>query len=232
LLLLLGAPARTEELFRNADFEQGAKHFGSDYRHCPGDVLDPGTYDVDKIKGPDVLTSFPDFSFPQVPVLLLAFSAFAPDNYPIVHARILKSVPMHRMRPFLFLFFGIMATLATGLWLVWPRTAITRENAAKIRNGMSLADVQALLGGPARDDSTSRLMFADGPGQLITINGKVPLENDAPFPAYREWISDTVIVTVIFDENGLVDPENGAKVCEVRPVPEALVEKLRRWLGL
>ena len=50
--------------------------------------------------------------------------------------------------------FGLLAgllALGAGGWLLWPRTsAITRENAAKIKAGMSLAEVEAILGGPAR----------------------------------------------------------------------------------
>jgi hypothetical protein len=57
------------------------------------------------------------------------------------------------------LVFGLLATL-TGLgvggWLLWPRTAITRENAARIQNATTMADVEAILGGPARDERTGQ----------------------------------------------------------------------------
>src|SRR5262245_10801883 len=48
--------------------------------------------------------------------------------------------------------------LAVGLvaWLLQPSpppSAINLENAAKIRVGMTLAEVEALLGGPARNES-------------------------------------------------------------------------------
>lgn len=47
-----------------------------------------------------------------------------------------------------------LLVLAIGVGLLWPRTAITRENAAKIEPGMTLAEVEAKLGGPARDETT------------------------------------------------------------------------------
>ena len=56
------------------------------------------------------------------------------------------------------LLFGLLTTVALiavapGVWLLWPHTAITRENAEKIENGMTLADVEQLLGGHARNES-------------------------------------------------------------------------------
>jgi hypothetical protein len=58
------------------------------------------------------------------------------------------------------LFAVAIAALAIGVWLVWlvwlvwPRSGITRENAARIQNGMTLEEVEVILGGPARDDAT------------------------------------------------------------------------------
>jgi hypothetical protein len=48
---------------------------------------------------------------------------------------------------------AVVLTLALA-WLLWPRMAITRDNAAKITVGMTLAEVEAILGGPARDETT------------------------------------------------------------------------------
>ena len=47
---------------------------------------------------------------------------------------------------------SLLACLATLAVVLWPRTAITPENAAKIQAGMTLTEVEALLGGPARDE--------------------------------------------------------------------------------
>ena len=52
------------------------------------------------------------------------------------------------------LLFGLLAgllALGTGVWLLWPRpSAITSENAAKIQVGMTLAEVEVILGARAR----------------------------------------------------------------------------------
>jgi hypothetical protein len=65
------------------------------------------------------------------------------------------------------LVFGLLATV-TGLsvggsWLLWlrPTTAITRENAAKIKEGMTLAEVEAILG-PERNGWMWRPLVTDG----------------------------------------------------------------------
>ena len=43
--------------------------------------------------------------------------------------------------------------LAAGVWLARPAsTQITMENASRIKEGMTLAEVEAILGGPARDE--------------------------------------------------------------------------------
>jgi hypothetical protein len=62
---------------------------------------------------------------------------------------------------------GTVVMLAVGAWLFWPRTAITRENAAKIQRGMTLAEVEAILGGPARDETPKRPL-------LVKIQGVHP----------------------------------------------------------
>jgi hypothetical protein len=60
------------------------------------------------------------------------------------------------------LLFGLPAGLVAAMlavWLLWPRTAITRENADKIRMGMTLAEVETILGGRARNEATGTLSF-------------------------------------------------------------------------
>jgi hypothetical protein len=64
------------------------------------------------------------------------------------------------------LFIALLAALAVGssVWLLWPRTAITLGNVDKIREGMMLEEVETILGGPPRDDSTGPLE-ADMPNE-------------------------------------------------------------------
>src|ERR1700722_14790543 len=69
---------------------------------------------------------------------------------------------MSRRRLLVFGFLVVLVMLGVGGVVLWaqPRTAITRENAAKIQVGMALTEVEAILGGPARDESSGPL-FVD-----------------------------------------------------------------------
>jgi hypothetical protein len=64
---------------------------------------------------------------------------------------------MTRRRLLLFGLLAALLVLGAGAWVVWPRMAITPENAAKIKQGMTLAEVESILGGAARDESTGNL---------------------------------------------------------------------------
>jgi hypothetical protein len=104
-----------------------------------------------------------------------------------------------------------IALLAFGVWLLWPRTAITRENAAKILPGMTLAEVEAILGGPARDETPKRPL-------VVKIQGVHP---DC------EWNSDQVSIWLHLDAEGRV------RECRAIPVPaQSGLNRLRRRLGL
>jgi hypothetical protein len=112
------------------------------------------------------------------------------------------------------LLFGLPAVLSVALvaaWLLWPRTAITPENYEKIQAGMTLAEVEAILGGPARDETA-------GPPRTAMIQSVRP---------DREWNSDRVSIWVYLDAEGRV------RECRAIPVPaESGLDRLRRWLGL
>src|SRR3954465_7795793 len=58
---------------------------------------------------------------------------------------------------------GCLLIAGCAAWLLSPRTAITQENAARIPAGMTLAEVEAILGGAGRDESTG-LLFLDSRG--------------------------------------------------------------------
>ncbi len=45
---------------------------------------------------------------------------------------------------------AVLLALAALAWPLWPRTTITREHAAEIEEGMTLAEVETIMGGPAR----------------------------------------------------------------------------------
>jgi outer membrane protein assembly factor BamE (lipoprotein component of BamABCDE complex) len=112
-----------------------------------------------------------------------------------------------------------VGVLALALRPHQPSTAITRENAAKIQHGMTVAEVEALLGGPARDDTTG------------------PLEIDISYTSthgacQRDWRSDEVVIAVCFDADGrVIDSCNDP----VQPLPrqqDSVFDVLRRWLSL
>jgi hypothetical protein len=122
--------------------------------------------------------------------------------------------------------------LGVGAWLVWPRTAITRENAAKIHVGMTLAEAEAILGGLARDEMTGRILsdeFADEPdkNQRWRIWDETLIEARKQGLRELQWRSDHVLVWVLTDPAGRVF---GHHVMPLRR--ESLLERLRRLVGL
>lgn len=83
--------------------------------------------------------------------------------------------------------FGVpLALILLGLsaWVVWPqeRSAITRVNVAKIQLGMTLAEVESILGGPARmEESPLRSFGWNLDVQHAPAGGEVAI-------ATHEWI--------------------------------------------
>jgi hypothetical protein len=119
----------------------------------------------------------------------------------------------------LLLFVVPAAVLVLGLaWLRWPRTAITRENASKIAEGMTLAEVEAILGGPVRDDSTGPL--ASDLSEALEAYDR---------PGRLKWQSDCAVICLNLDAAGNVGK---VSVVPVRRAEEGPLDRLRRWLGL
>jgi len=139
------------------------------------------------------------------------------------------------------LMIGLPAVLVAVLlttWLFWPRTPITRGNATRIVEGLSLAEVEGILGGPARDESTGPAVI-DG-GHLLA-DAKRALESRAlervrwanadaagDPPRVQTWLSDHVMVIVQFDADGRV---TACDPFPVHPSRESPLDRLRRWLG-
>src|SRR6516162_7726428 len=94
--------------------------------------------------------------------------------------------PTMNMRRLLLLCLPVsLAALGLAAWLLWPRTAITPENAEKVQRGMTLAEVEAILGGPARDDAT---------GPLTSDLSEAVESYDRP--GRLKWQSDQTVVWV------------------------------------
>jgi hypothetical protein len=97
------------------------------------------------------------------------------------------------------------ALLLTGRLLWQP--GLTEDNVSRIRPGMTLAEVEALLSGPASDTFE---MPADCPA----------------FRWQREWRGEGAAVDVQFTADGRVMAAGGGR--RSRPGPLA---RLRAWLG-
>ncbi len=137
------------------------------------------------------------------------------------------------------LLLGLAAVLAVlgvavSVWLL-PRSAINRENYRKIRDGMSLAQVEAILGGPERDESIgvhAGLLTQDGSEiskgweRERRRDFDVAVFGSAPPPAKR-WTSDTVIICVGLDTEGRVWYRDAV---HLRRLPECPVRMLQRRL--
>src|SRR4051794_38426278 len=53
---------------------------------------------------------------------------------------------------------AVAAGMTVAVWLLWPAERVTQENAAKIRAGMHLSEVQGILGEPAGGATTIQLI--------------------------------------------------------------------------
>jgi hypothetical protein len=141
------------------------------------------------------------------------------------------------------LLFALPAGVAVAIvaaWLLLSRTAITPENAVKIQVGMTVAEVEAILGGPARDESTGPLV-SDGPGDLgyrapeqaivlVPDGGLVSVPGGwHVVPSPPQWVSDCAVIVVSLDAGGRVE---ACSTLPVRRVSEGPIDRVRRWLGL
>lgn len=140
------------------------------------------------------------------------------------------------------LLYAVPATLALigcGGWLIWPRTAITKESFAQIRKGMSRAEVDVILGGPPRDESTSLVGINWGEGwKGVAWDQMTDAERQkAQFESFREpmnfsgrllpeWTSDFACIQIGFDRHDRVYDQICYPVICASPI-----ERLGRWLG-
>ncbi len=129
---------------------------------------------------------------------------------------------------------AVAVGLGVGVWTLRPRTAITRENAAKIEQGMTLAKVEAIMGGPPRDESTGAPLVADEPDERDVVPPTPRLLRRARVRLLRfgehglEWRSDEVTLSVFTDADGCVADYSDMYT---RCGHEGTLHWLRRWLG-
>jgi hypothetical protein len=135
----------------------------------------------------------------------------------------------------------LICLLAAGavVALYWPRaTAITRANAAAIQKGMTLAEVEAILGGPPRDETTGpvEVDLSDGNALVMFLTNQRRggwLSPDDLLQhagrSIRTWQSDRTLVLVYLDADQRV---LDVSTTPMRRTEEGVLAMLRRWLHL
>jgi hypothetical protein len=106
-----------------------------------------------------------------------------------------------RRRILLVALAGLAVVVAAGAVVLWPQTArCTDENFDRLGVGMTVAEVQAILG-TSGDHTTGPLDWRVKEGEPpIRQFGEMALE-DVP-PATVLWLDDGGVVTVDFDQSG------------------------------
>ena len=107
---------------------------------------------------------------------------------------------------------------ASGYWLLCPGWPISQAGCDRISQGMSLADVEVILGRPAGDYHVH-----DRP---VVVN---LLPAPAPGLVKKVWIGNDGAVVVHFDRNDRVRHVHFAPKLNR---DESFLEKFRRWLRL
>jgi hypothetical protein len=148
-------------------------------------------------------------------------------------------MPTRARRLLLLILPAGLAALAIVICMLWPRTSITRENASKIQVGMTLAEVEAILGGPARDESTGPCHLDESginPVDLSNREEPTRLELQRLLIEMRPhtyilWRSDSVVIWATQSQEG-----QDRQLTQVGYVPlqrsnESLLDRLRRWFS-
>ena len=125
---------------------------------------------------------------------------------------------------------GCLAALACVIFLVQEdRSAINQANFEKIQVGMPLAEVETILGGPARDESSGPIREDSvdendfGP-QMQVVTFRIAYAKDL-----QTWTSDRLMIRVEVDGQGRVAEKASL---EVRRMRESPWQQVRRWLRL
>jgi hypothetical protein len=88
---------------------------------------------------------------------------------------------------------AVLVALGAVWWAARPRRRITAANCARIKKGMRMEEVEALLGGPPADYTNGRW-----PGNLH-------YELPEPGVTVEEWVSDEGVALVYFGDDGKTD---------------------------
>jgi hypothetical protein len=109
---------------------------------------------------------------------------------------------MTRRQLLLLLVAAALMLCATAGWVVWlttAHTAITRQHAASVQAGMTLAEVEEILGDRARAELSGSGLILDSteqPNSGFHQHGLMLHSHATPRPI--EWQSDEVVISVQF----------------------------------
>src|SRR5262245_32307562 len=96
-----------------------------------------------------------------------------------------------------------LVLLGVGWLALPPGSAICRANYDRLAPGMTLSEVEQILGGPARDESTGRLLLAPSTRSIKTLSLR-GRPHAAADETWRYWSTDTAILAICFDKDGYV----------------------------
>jgi hypothetical protein len=130
----------------------------------------------------------------------------------------------------------VLAIAAAGSWLSHSATAINRANFDMIHDGMTLPEVEAILGGPARSEQSGPWVFDIDHEEAVAVDREVIAMHQSLQAAavaqvhtsLNQWASDRLIVWVEFDGAGLV---KSSTAMAIRRSHESPLAVLRRWLS-
>jgi hypothetical protein len=116
--------------------------------------------------------------------------------------------------------------LGMTIWLFWPpprqQSAVTHESFERIRPGMTLSELEALLGGPGHPDHSDHLDRSDlCPLIHPRLKARDPLRS-----VWMRWADERTTIWVLLDEDGFALGSKRYK-CELQ---ETVLERAWRWL--
>jgi hypothetical protein len=113
----------------------------------------------------------------------------------------------------------LLAAMTLAFWPLSP--GITRANCERIQEGMTLAEVESILGGPPRSD------VPNNPDVRTFIGLNLALASGPGGPEVKMWFGGSLGIAVTFDANQRVTRKERFQL----PEP-GFLDRLRDWLGL
>jgi hypothetical protein len=122
-----------------------------------------------------------------------------------------------------------LGAVAIVYFLMPPRSPINQGNYTTLRLGMTLQEVESVLGGPARDESTGVLVTYVGDEAFKFIPAMLGGMTMSSAYRTRVWATDYAIIRLTLDHQMRVD---SLEYMDVHPADNPLVAYVCRWLRL